>query len=109
MLVKLTDPTKIVWDSTTGVVITGKGTFDVPFSSFIRAKLLEGTLEEIRTEEVNLDVKAEITPVKAEPKKEEKVNIDDLPMTELRKLASEKGINSFGMKKVDLIEALKGV
>mgnify|MGYP000889344539 CR=1 FL=1 len=96
MLVKLTDPTKIVWDSTTGVVITGKGTFDVPFSSFIRLKLLEGSLEEIRNEE--------------KPQKtDNKGDIDSLNMAELRKLASEKGINSFGMKKVDLIEALKGV
>ncbi|WP_010249211.1 Rho termination factor N-terminal domain-containing protein [Acetivibrio cellulolyticus] len=47
-----------------------------------------------------------VSECKTEYKKE---NYSDIDYTELKKIASEKGINTHGMKKQEIIEALGGI
>lgn len=86
MLVKLTDPAKIAWDKEQGVVITGKKSVRVRATPFIKSKIKEGVLVEV--------------PEEPEPLSRHTVD-------ELRKMAREKGIDPVGMKKDNLIAALK--
>lgn len=69
-------------------------------------------------EQHRAEVKAANDEKKEEPKKEKveykdvevkvEKDVDEMSMSELRSLAKEQGINSYGMKKVDLVEALSG-
>ena len=73
----------------------------VPTREGINA-LIEQHREKVRAakEEVKIDYKSE--EVEAEK------DVSEMSMSELRSLAKAKGINSYGKKKTDLIEALSG-
>ena len=58
------------------------------------------TKEEVKTTEKK-------TTTKKETKKEEKVDYSKMTVAELKEVAKEKGIATTGMKKADIIEALK--
>lgn len=58
------------------------------------------TKEEVKTTEKK-------TTTKKETKKEEKVDYSKMTVAELKEIAKEKGIATTGMKKADIIEALK--
>ena len=63
------------------------------------------TKEEIKTTEKKTTTKKETA--KKETKKEEKVDYSKMTVAELKEVAKEKGIATTGMKKADIIEALK--
>ena len=63
------------------------------------------TKEEVKTTEKKATTKKETA--KKETKKEEKVDYSKMTVAELKEIAKEKGIATTGMKKADIIEALK--
>ena len=63
------------------------------------------TKEEVKTTEKKATTKKETA--KKETKKEEKVDYSKMTVAELKEVAKEKGIATTGMKKADIIEALK--
>ena len=77
---------------------------EVKFTNEVTVKS-SSTKEEVKTTEKKATTKKETA--KKETKKEEKVDYSKMTVAELKEVAKEKGIATTGMKKADIIEALK--